>query len=172
MKKRTALLSALLVLGGCDYVQVSLGGNQANEANQATANTSIIAPPGPRNDARPADGGVTTSRSLQPRVPDDSIPPGGKDPGAGVEGPPGAAVDPEFIVGRWGDEGTCASTIEFFGNGTFRSANGGRGNWRIEGDRLIFSGQGRSITLRLRVVNRDVVIGTDANGASGRSQRC
>jgi len=169
MKGRMALISALLVLGGCDYVQISLGGD---EANGAAANTSSVAPfaPPPRNDQPPADGGVTTSRSLQPPTADGSIPPGGKDPGAG--GPPGEAVDPSFLVGRWGDEGTCASTIEFLGDGTFRAANGGRGNWRMEGDRLIFSGQGRSITLRLRIVNRDVVIGTDANGSSGRSQRC
>lgn len=165
------MLGALLVLAGCDYVQVSLGGNEANEA---TANSAIAVPPppGPRNDAQPADAGVTTSRSLQPRAPDGADPLGGKDPNAGAEGPPGAAVDPAFLVGRWGDEGSCASMIEFFENGTFRAANGGRGNWRIEGDRLVFSGQGRAITLRLRVLSRDVVIGTDASGNSGRSQRC
>jgi hypothetical protein len=170
MKRRTALLGALLALSGCDYVQVSLGGNEANEA---AANRSIAAPPPlPRNDARPADAGVTTSRSLQPRAPDNADPLGSKDPDAGAGGPPGAAVDPAYLVGRWGDEGSCASMIEFFPNGTFRAANGGRGNWRIEGDRLIFSGAGRAITLRLRIISQDVVIGTDANGAGGRSQRC
>ena len=169
MKGRITLLGALLALGGCDYVQVGLGGNEASESNEVATNATIPLPPPPRNEARPADAGVTTSRSLQPRVPGGGDPAGGKDPNAGAEGPP---VDPAYLVGRWGDEGSCASMIEFFRDGTFRAANGGRGNWRIEGDRLIFSGQGRTITLRLRILSQDVVIGTDANGNNGRSQRC
>lgn len=170
MKTATASLGALLALGGCDYVRLNPGGG-GEQANEAAGNGAIIAPPpvAPRNDAQPSDGGITTSRSLQPRQPGGAS--GGKDPTGGAE-TAGAAVNPAQLIGRWGDNGDCSAPIQLFGNGTFRSGNGARGDWRLAGDRLTMSGGDQSITLTIVSLGADEVVVRDSDGQLGRSTRC
>lgn len=85
--------------------------------------------------------------------------------------PPPAAISP--VVGRWADISTsCATPVELFGNGTFRAADGSRGHWRIEGDRLTITIAERVFNFRLVSVTRDRIVTVDDNGQRGESVRC
>lgn len=167
MRKVLLGVGAALALSGCDQIQDWIGmeteGNRTatNRTRTAAADDSLISnlqpigPAQPGGDQAPPDG-APMDQSGPPQSP----------------GGPGGAVDPSMLVGRWGDNGSCAQVIEFFANGTFRAANGGTGNWRISGDRLTMSGGSRSITLRLVEVTARRVRAQDQSGNIGESIRC
>ncbi len=167
MNKTLLLLTAACALAGCDLLQgdkveVS-GGNAA--ANASAGNASAA--------AAPASAGITSSRSLAGLTGGGSAGAGdgGKDPSGAI--PAGATqgvVDPR-LVGRWTDTGDCKVTVELRPDGSFVANNGG-GRWAVEGDDLVFSGNGQTYRLRLDTVEADRIGTTDQEGRSGQSTRC
>ena len=172
MRKLLLVVGATLALSGCDRIQGVIGmdgdgnGTAANRTRTAAADDALISnlqpigEPGPGQDQGPTEGPPSQGED-QPQQP----------PGP-QEGPPSGAIDPSMLVGRWGDNGSCAQVIEFFANGTFRAANGGTGNWRIDGDRLTMFNGNRRVTLRLRSITARRVVAEDQNGGVGESIRC
>ena len=81
-------------------------------------------------------------------------------------------IDPQALVGRWGDFGSCADPIDMRADGSFTTANGGRGNWRLNGDVLTMNGPGGNIDLRLQSVAPSRIVLVNPDGSVGQSQRC
>ncbi|MGE0179622.1 MAG: hypothetical protein AB7O91_07370 [Sphingomonas sp.] len=172
MKRILLVAFAALSLSGCDMIAGWLGMDDRNANRTAT------------KDRQRGGGGDGVISNLQPI----GEPPPGQSEGPpgdpGENGPPGqpmppqgpggstGEIDPSMLVGRWGDNGRCDQAIEFFANGTFRAANGGRGNWRLDGDRLTMFNGNRRVTLRLRSVTPQRVVAEDPNGNVGASIRC
>ncbi len=82
------------------------------------------------------------------------------------------AVTPQFLVGRWGDNGDCTKDIIFNADGTFRSYTGGGGNWRIDGDTLTMTGASGTGTLHMQRLNDNQLLLGNPDGSTGISQRC
>ena len=82
------------------------------------------------------------------------------------------AVTPDYLIGRWGDNGDCSKDIHVFADGTFRSYTGGDGRWWLEGDQLTFEGSGGTFVMRVAYEGPDSMIITNPDGSVGRSQRC
>lgn len=82
------------------------------------------------------------------------------------------ALTPAFLVGRWGDGGDCTQAVVFRADGTFRTHQGGEGNWALRGDRLTMSGQRGITTLRIRVLGHARLAIVNPDGSRGTSQRC
>lgn len=173
MTRKTILaVTALLPLAACDYAGIGIGGNEAAEANTAAqANQTASLGGKPTGDGTQQQGqqvasaGVTTSRSLQFGQGDL----GGKVPtdmGAGGD------VTPAMLLGTWTDNGDCQMGVEFISDGTFRSYNGGGGEWRLDGDSLQLSGGNGTLTLQLRATDNDTILATNPDGSVGRSTRC
>lgn len=164
-------MTVLLPLTGCDYVSFGLGGNEAETANtslQANQSAALSGKPagnGAQQGQQVASAGVTTSRSLQFGQGDL----GGKVP---ADMGAGAAVTPATLLGTWTDNGDCDMGVEFFADGTFRSYNGGGGEWSLQGDSLELSGDNGTLTLRLRATDNDTILATNPDGSVGRSTRC
>ena len=87
-------------------------------------------------------------------------------------GAPVVPITPTRLLGRWGDNGDCSRYVIYRGDGTFRSYNGGEGNWRLAGERLTVTGEGGSFVLIARLIDRNRLRITNPNGSSGISQRC
>jgi hypothetical protein len=83
----------------------------------------------------------------------------------------GRAADRSYMVGRWTDDGNCATASAFARNGTFRTGSGQTGFWHVDGDRLILTGQS-TLVLRVTMVDRDHVNVVNPDGTPGRSSRC
>lgn len=148
--KLTAAAAALAGLTACDAL--GLGGNDNGSAGGNAANTVA--------------GNATANASA-----------GGKDPVAGgnnvstASAPFTGQVTPQFIVGRWTDNGDCTQTIEFRDDGSFVTATGGTGYWTLNGDRLTFQAQ-RTITAQVSAPNANTIMLTQEDGSVGRSTRC
>lgn len=157
-------------LGGCDYLGMNAGANEAAAANQAaTGNVQQADAGGKPGQGGPqqglsqaGDAGVTTSRSLQAF----SGNLGGKSPGGG------GAIDPQNLVGNWTDNGDCSQVTEIYSDGSFRAISGEEGNWRLDGDVLTFSAGSNSASIRLQSADGQNVTAIDANGQISRSTRC
>jgi hypothetical protein len=166
MNRQTLLLlAAACALAGCDLLpgdKVEVSGNAA--ANASAGNASAA--------AAPASAGITSSRSLAGLTGGDSAGAGdgGKDPDAIPAGATRGLVDPR-LVGSWTDTGDCKVTVELRPDGSF-VANTGGGRWAVEGDDLVFSGNGQTYRLRLDAVEADRIRTTDQDGRSGQSTRC
>lgn len=97
-------------------------------------------------------------------------------PGSAFSGRPASRnqdqVDPAALVGRWGDNGDCAKDVVFRRDGTFRTFDGGEGRWSLNGDRLVLTGAGGDMPLRVRWGARNQLIITNPDGSVGTSQRC
>lgn len=89
--------------------------------------------------------------------------------------PPVPSTDPvtaEFLVGMWGDNGDCTSTITFNADGSFRMADGATGTWTLVGDRVTMSGERGDFAVQVAKGNdRQLFIG-QPDGSFGISQRC
>jgi len=84
--------------------------------------------------------------------------------------PSAPTLDSTYLLGRWTSNGdNCSSS--FNSDGTFTSANGGRGYWSLAGDRLALTG---TSTLVLQVVPVDMNNMTlvQADGSLIRATRC
>lgn len=162
---------AVLTLGGCDALNLGFGGNEVagNQANISVALSNQAGDaggkPGGPGGTETADAGVTSSRSLQQ---------------AGAGGKPGAegglaagGIDPGILVGSWSDSGNCNNPeVEFLADGTFRSFNGGGGQWQLNGNTLTLSGDGGTATMQLQSFDGRVLSALDPNGQPSRSTRC
>lgn len=161
MRKTTVGAALLLMaLGGCEQLGLGGGGDENAQGNAAANQAAGGKDPAGQN-MQLSDAGVTTSRSLQPVAGDA----GGKPAAQGT-------VSPAMLVGSWGDNGDCTKDVELFADGTFASFNGGQGQWRLEGDQLIFSWADGGSTMRLQSVDADNLIVINPDGSTGRSQRC
>lgn len=167
--KKSALILAVLALGGCDAMK--LGSDNESAANQTgmAANQAANAggKPGGQTPTQVGDAGVTTSRTLQQLAGNGGT--GGKDPSAGLGG---GTVDPAMLIGSWTDNGNCDMAVEFLNDGTFRSYNGGGGDWRLDGGTLTLSGDNGTLALRLQAVDGQTILATNPDGSVGRSTRC
>jgi hypothetical protein len=81
------------------------------------------------------------------------------------------AVDSEFMIGRWTDDGNCDDAVEFAADGVFRTPEGAVGRWLLEGDRLTVSGSS-TLTMRIVPVDDDTINVINPDGGLGRSIRC
>ena len=160
---------ALLGLTGCDRLGLGLGGkpddNQSAASNTSNASASADGKP---TDGAPADAGVTTSRSLAGLTGGDT---GGKDPVA-VPASSGATVDRAALIGDWADDEACKSLISLGPDGNFRSADGGQGTWRLNGDVLTLSGPGGNYVVRIQSIDGGLLTVVNPDGSVGRSRRC
>lgn len=96
-------------------------------------------------------------------------------PGGGSGARSGAvhgAVDRNFLIGRWSDQGDCAIAVAFTADGTFATAEGDGGVWNLEGDALTLTGEGGTRTVTIIPIDRDTMEVIDADGAHDRSTRC
>jgi len=82
------------------------------------------------------------------------------------------AVTAEFLVGSWGDNGDCNSTITYNADGAFRMADGSTGTWTLEGDRLTMSGANGDFGVRVAKGNDHQLLIGQPDGGFGISQRC
>lgn len=168
MKRAWLIAGVAAMMGGCDYVNFSVGGDEANSAaGNAAAPANAQASAG----GTPAGAGVTTSRSLA-GLGVGNAGTGGKDPSAGATPAGASGIDPELLVGRWTDDGDCKRDIEFRPDGTFRSYTGGEGSWELAGDVLTLTGVNGSFELRLQSLDDDTMMTLNPQGARGRSTRC
>jgi hypothetical protein len=87
---------------------------------------------------------------------------------------PGArqAVDREFLIGTWSDQGDCSTTVAFTADGGYATADGAEGQWSLAGDTLTLSGEAGATRLTIIPIDRNTmeVIGED--GSHDRSTRC
>jgi len=170
MKGMTILaMVALLGLTGCDLLGLGQGA-KPDDNQSAAANASNASADGkPTAGAgAPGDAGVTTSRSLAGLSGGDS---GGKDPTA-VPVSSGATFDRAALIGDWADDEACKSLISLGPDGTFRSADGGQGTWRLAGDVLTLEGPGGRYVVRIQSLDGSVLTVVNPNGSLGRSRRC
>lgn len=172
MRRLTILTGvALLGLTGCDLLGFGQGDkpddNRSAATNMSNASASVGGKP-TDGAAAPADAGVTTSRSLTGLLGGDG---GGKDPVA-VPAASGATVDRAALIGDWADDDACKSLISLGPDGTFRSADGGQGTWRLNGDVLTLAGPGGSYVVRIQSIDAGLLTVVNPDGSVGRSRRC
>ena len=163
---RVGLLAAMMLvtLSGCDVL--SLAGIGGNETENVSANQSAGAKDPAAQNVQVADAGVTSSRSLQPLA-------NPSEAGEKVPTAIPAGFDGNLLLGRWGDFGDCSkNVIEFNPDGSFRAANGGIGQWSLDGDQLTFSGDQGQIRVTLESIDGNRLTIVHANGTRGQSQRC
>lgn len=82
------------------------------------------------------------------------------------------AVTAEFLVGTWGDNGDCASTITYNADGSFRMADGSTGRWTLEGDRVTMRGERGDFGVNVAKGNDHQLLIGQPDGLFGISQRC
>jgi hypothetical protein len=158
MTKRAtfAAFAMLTALVGCDRYGIGSG-----TGNNAIANASGS------KDA-PASGNQQAAV-----VP---LPAGGKDtsggaiPAASNDGGT-VALSRAFIVGRWTDNGDCSNAVDLANDGSFTAANGARGLWNLQDDRLTMTGA-RTATFQVVPVDQNVINVVNQDGSLGRSTRC
>ena len=82
------------------------------------------------------------------------------------------AVDRNFLIGTWSDQGDCSTTVAFLADGGYATADGAEGQWSLAGDTLTLSGEAGATRLTIIPIDRNTmeVIGED--GSHDRSTRC
>jgi hypothetical protein len=83
-----------------------------------------------------------------------------------------AAVNRDFLIGSWSDEGNCATGVAFTADGTFATAEGDAGVWNLAGDSLTLTGAGGSRTVTIIPIDRDTMEVVGQDGGHDRSTRC
>lgn len=86
--------------------------------------------------------------------------------------PSSEAVTAEFLVGAWGDNGDCNSTITYNADGSFRMQDGSTGTWTLEGDRVTMSGERGDFGVQVAKGNDNQLLIGQPDGSFGTSQRC
>lgn len=172
------LLALLPALGACDKIMPGASGNNSAAASNQSGGNKLGMAGGTAGGGPVSDAGITDSRALDGLggANGDAMADGGGKP----TGPDAAIVptsssdpiDPRALVGRWGDFGSCAQPIDMRADGSFTTADGGRGNWTLNGDSLRLNGPGGNIDLRLQSVTPSQIILVNPDGSVGRSQRC
>ena len=82
------------------------------------------------------------------------------------------AVDRDFLIGTWADQGDCSTAVAFTADGGYATADGAEGQWSLAGDTLTLSGEAGATRLTIIPIDRNTmeVIGED--GSHDRSTRC
>lgn len=83
-----------------------------------------------------------------------------------------AAVTAAFLIGTWGDNGDCSTTITYNADGSFRMADGATGRWALEGDRVTMSGERGDFSVQVAKGNENQLMIGQPDGSFGISQRC
>lgn len=81
-------------------------------------------------------------------------------------------LTPSLLVGRWGDNGDCTQPVVFRADGTFRTSEGGVGQWSLRGDQLTMRGNRGTTVLRVTAIGRSRLLIVNPDGSRGTSQRC
>ena len=76
------------------------------------------------------------------------------------------------LVGRWTDNGDCSQITVLRQDGVFIAPNGHQGNWGMLGSQLTLWGTGGAFSWETSLENGNVLVLTEANGATARSTRC
>jgi hypothetical protein len=82
------------------------------------------------------------------------------------------ALDRNFIIGSWTDDGDCAMAVAFMSDGSFTTAEGSEGQWSLEGNALTLTGASGTNILRVAPLDRFTMDVLSEDGALGRSTRC
>jgi len=70
------------------------------------------------------------------------------------------------------DHEDCRDLTILSADRTFVASNGGRGDWTLKGNLLIFEGPGGRATLEIARIDDNRVEVTDEHGTTGISYRC
>jgi hypothetical protein len=81
-------------------------------------------------------------------------------------------ITPQFLVGRWGDNGDCSKDVVFNADGTFHSYTGLDGRWEVNGDTIVMSGARGAFTLQMQYIDQSHLMLRNPDGSIGTSQRC
>ena len=81
------------------------------------------------------------------------------------------ALDRAYLVGFWTDDNDCSDFIQFTRDGQFITADGGAGEWTLEGDRLTMTGRDTA-TVRIVPIDQDTIDVVNEDGSLGHSTRC
>jgi hypothetical protein len=76
------------------------------------------------------------------------------------------------LVGRWTDNHDCDQVTVLRQDGRFVAPNGNEGNWGMLGSQLTLWGPGGSVSWLTSLPSGNVLVLTDADGATSRSTRC
>jgi len=82
------------------------------------------------------------------------------------------AVDREFLIGTWSDQGDCSTTVAFTADGGYATADGAQGEWSLSGDTLTLSGDAGATTMTIIPIDRNTMEVIGENGSHDRSTRC
>lgn len=145
---RAIAFAAVIALAACTPPQTS--GPSSGKPGDATAAAS---------NTRPASA----------PTPQQQAPSGKPDPAPDFAA---TQVTPQFLVGRWGDNGDCTKDIIFNADGTFHSYTGGNGRWQINGDTIVMSGPNGDFSLQMQMIDQNHLMLRNPDGSVGTSQRC
>jgi hypothetical protein len=141
---RTVVFAALIALAACSPPAATTASTgKPGDAPPAAAQTSPLQPVADAS-GKPGDSGATQAN----------------------------LITPQFLLGRWGDNGDCTKDIVFNGDGTYRSYTGGVGQWQISGDTIVMSGAGGTFSLQMQLIDQDHLLLRNPDGSTGTSQRC
>ncbi|HEX8526855.1 TIR domain-containing protein [Allosphingosinicella sp.] len=81
------------------------------------------------------------------------------DPGAeplpGDQGGGALALTPDYLIGRWGDNGDCSVVLAFGSDGTVHTPDNAQGRWSVSGDTLTVEGPAGASSVRIEIIDRD-----------------
>lgn len=161
-----AVAGAMLV-GGCNNPFQPIVQNNNRSTTASNGQNAARTADATRNEDR-ARAANASAESEGGETDEGGKPSEGDDRGGPIATVSGASINEDWFVGRWSDYSDCRDPIDFRSNGTFVTAAGARGNWRVEdGGELILSGQGGTRRMVLTPVGSDQVR-TDQGGASYR----
>lgn len=143
---RSLIFAAVLALAACGQAQQQQASTApAGKPGDVAAAPEAAPTPAPMTDTGKPDGGAVQSANL---------------------------ITPQFLAGRWGDNGDCTKDIVFNRDGTFHAYTGGDGRWEINGDSIVMSGAGGTFTLQMRFIDQNHLMLRNPDGSVGTSQRC
>jgi len=143
MSIRNAIFLAVFALAACSPPQANTSSNTAAKPGEAeTAQTDTAQPVA--DTSKPGDGG----------------------------GAQASLITPQFLLGRWGDNGDCTKDIVFNPDGSYTAYTGGSGRWQINGDSIVMSGAGGTFSLQMQLIDQDHLRLRNPDGSIGTSQRC
>jgi len=93
-------------------------------------------------------------------------------PGPAVVMQHAPALNREFLVGRWGDNGDCRQDVTLNADSSFTSYTGGEGQWSLDGSTMSMAGKESTQQVQIEVIDQDHVRITNPDGSVGTSQRC
>lgn len=143
MSIRKAIFLAAFALAACSPPQASTNSNTAAKPREPES-AQATAPQQVADVGKPSDGGGAEAN----------------------------LITPQFLLGRWGDNGDCTKDIVFNPDGSYTAYPGGSGRWQINGDSISMSGAGGTFSLQMQLIDQDHLRLRNPDGSIGTSQRC